>query len=44
MSNYVSGALAANPILDRVERGDALQCLDRDRRLRFGQIIETPPP
>jgi hypothetical protein len=36
------GALAANPLLDFVERGDALQRLDRDRRLRFGQIIKTP--
>src|SRR5690242_20848314 len=36
-----SGALAANPLLDLIKRRDALQRLDRDRRLRFGQIVEA---
>src|SRR5258708_32854734 len=37
----VGGALAANLGLDFIECGDALQRLDRDRRLRFGQIIKA---
>jgi len=35
--------LAANARLNRIERANALQGFDRDRCLRLGQIIETPP-
>ena len=35
------GALAADPRLDLVERGNPLQRFGRDRRLAFGQIIEA---
>jgi hypothetical protein len=38
----VSGTLAANPLLDLIKRRDTLQRLDRDRRLRFGQIVKAP--
>ena len=37
----VSGALATNPLFDLIQHGDALQRLDRDRRLRFGQIVKA---
>jgi hypothetical protein len=37
----ISGGLAADIHFDRVECGNPLQCFDRDRRLRLGQVIEA---
>ena len=39
----VRSAPAADARLDRIERGNALQCLHRDRRLRLGQIVKASP-
>jgi hypothetical protein len=40
-SQPFGGTLAADARFDLVERGDPLQRLGRDRRLAFGQVIET---
>ena len=38
----LSGSLAADIGLNRIECGNPLQGLDGDRRLRLGQVVEAP--